>query len=173
MFRCIPNKWKCDGDEDCLGGEDESHSICDVPRWSSGQIWKPSRTHKLLAILGNYKKAQFIILVFRTCDPSQFTCAQGGACVPRWCQVFAYFQCLVLMKSTNTSITRLSFWFTIFFCYSRDQQTTASRSWLCDTHPDCEDGSDEVESGWCSSIDDFIQLSQSQLWKYWIFALSM
>ena len=32
MFRCIPNKWKCDGDEDCLGGEDESHSICDVPR---------------------------------------------------------------------------------------------------------------------------------------------
>ena len=67
------------------------------------------------AILGNYKKAQFIsILVFRTCDPSQFTCAQGGACVPRWCQVFAYFQCLLLMKSTNTSVTLLSFWFTIF-----------------------------------------------------------
>ena len=36
----------------------------------------------------------------RTCDPSQFTCAQGRDCVPR--------------------------------------------SWICDTHADCEDGSDEV-----------------------------
>ena len=38
--------------------------------------------------------------MLRTCDPSQFTCVQGGACVPK--------------------------------------------SWTCDTHPDCEDGSDEV-----------------------------
>ena len=62
------------------------------------------------AILGNYKKAQFIsILVFRTCDPSQFTCAQGGACVPRWYQVFAYFQCLLLKKSADTIVTLLCF----------------------------------------------------------------
>ena len=41
MFRCIPNKWKCDGDEDCLGGEDESHSICDVPRSNMKNMKNP------------------------------------------------------------------------------------------------------------------------------------
>ena len=39
FFRCIPNKWKCDGDEDCIGGDDESHSICDAPRCLKKILW--------------------------------------------------------------------------------------------------------------------------------------
>ena len=56
--------------------------------------------HNVVRLISYYNDEWRLLIFSRTCDPSQFTCAQGGDCVPH--------------------------------------------SWRCDTHPDCEDGSDEV-----------------------------
>jgi len=103
--RCIPNKWKCDGDEDCVGGDDESHTVCDVPR---------------------------------TCDPSQFTCVQGGACVPKSWACDTHPDCEDGSDEVGCTSTCASDEFTC--ANGRCTQLV----WKCDGEDDCGDGSDEA-----------------------------
>uniref|UniRef100_A0A8C3UGF2 EGF-like domain-containing protein n=1 Tax=Catharus ustulatus TaxID=91951 RepID=A0A8C3UGF2_CATUS len=162
--RCIPNRWLCDGDNDCGNNEDESNSTCsgEDPALSSGGP-KRACAEPLPEVLGSHMCLHLGCapgpcrnpggcsppFPARTCSPNQFSCA-SGRCIPISWTCDLDDDCGDRSDESASCAYPTCFPLTQFTC---NNGRCININWRCDNGedpaPDCEDNSDEEN---CESL---------------------
>uniref|UniRef100_A0A8C7E883 EGF-like domain-containing protein n=1 Tax=Nothoprocta perdicaria TaxID=30464 RepID=A0A8C7E883_NOTPE len=138
--RCIPNRWLCDGDNDCGNNEDESNSTCSGEEGSLPAA-APGGFAQLLASL----------CAARTCSPNQFSCA-SGRCIPISWTCDLDDDCGDRSDESAACAYPTCFPLTQFTCTNG---RCININWRCDNDNDCGDNSDEAGCSHSCSSNQF------------------
>ncbi|XP_005162276.1 low-density lipoprotein receptor-related protein 1 isoform X2 [Danio rerio] len=154
--RCIQERWKCDGDNDCLDNSDETPDLCNQHTCPADRFKCQNNRCIPLRWLcdgdndcGNDEDESNSTCLARTCPSNQYPCA-SGRCIP------VSWMCDLDDDCGDRSDEPASCAYPT--CYPLTQFTCANGrcinvNWRCDNDNDCGDNSDEAGcSHSCSSV---------------------
>ncbi|CAO2582037.1 Prolow-density lipoprotein receptor-related protein 1 [Lemmus lemmus] len=153
--RCIQERWKCDGDNDCLDNSDEAPALCHQHTCPSDRFkcennrcipnrWLCDGDNDC----GNSEDESNATCSARTCPPNQFSCA-SGRCIPISWTCDLDDDCGDRSDESASCAYPTCFPLTQFTC---NNGRCININWRCDNDNDCGDNSDEAGcSHSCSS----------------------
>ncbi|XP_039602497.1 low-density lipoprotein receptor-related protein 1-like isoform X2 [Polypterus senegalus] len=153
--RCIQERWKCDGDNDCLDSSDEAPELCHQHTCPSDRF--KCQNNRCIPIrwlcdgdndCGNDEDESNTTCSARTCPPNQFSCA-SGRCIPISWTCDLDDDCGDRSDEFVSCAYPTCFPLTQFTC---NNGRCININWRCDNDNDCGDNSDEAGcSHSCSS----------------------
>uniref|UniRef100_UPI00358E1ABB prolow-density lipoprotein receptor-related protein 1 isoform X2 n=1 Tax=Myxine glutinosa TaxID=7769 RepID=UPI00358E1ABB len=175
--RCIQNRWRCDGDNDCLDSSDESPEICQEHTCASDRFKCHNNRCILLRWLcdgdndcGNNEDESNVTCAARTCPPNQFSCA-SGRCIPKTWKCDMDDDCGDRSDEPpscgNSQLPHsypTCFPLTHFTCKNG---RCININWRCDADNDCDDWSDETGCNHSCSFSQFKCMSGKCIPRQW------
>uniref|UniRef100_A0AAX7SPU8 EGF-like domain-containing protein n=1 Tax=Astatotilapia calliptera TaxID=8154 RepID=A0AAX7SPU8_ASTCA len=154
--RCIQERWKCDGDNDCLDNSDEAPELC-YQHTCSAERFK-CQNNRCIPLrwlcdgdndCGNDEDESNTTCSARTCPPNQYPCA-SGRCIPISWTCDLDDDCGDRSDEPDSCAYPTCFPLTQFTCANG---RCININWRCDNDNDCGDSSDEAGcSHSCSSV---------------------
>ncbi|XP_078527737.1 CD320 antigen [Lissotriton helveticus] len=149
---CIPLLWKCDGDEDCLDGGDESDCGYITCTSADFNCSNSQCVPKGLVCDGNDDCGDLsdeASCQRPTCESQEFFCSSANVCLPSSSVCDGQTDCPdgsdeSEEKCHPATVAPSNCSDSDFHCSSTH---CIPQSWICDGHPDCEDRSDERHCG--------------------------
>ncbi|XP_058529110.1 prolow-density lipoprotein receptor-related protein 1 isoform X2 [Ochotona princeps] len=153
--RCVQERWKCDGDNDCLDNSDEAPALCHQHTCPSDRFkcennrcipnrWLCDGDNDC----GHSEDESNATCSARTCPPNQFSCA-SGRCIPISWTCDLDDDCGDRSDESDSCAYPTCFPLTQFTC---NNGRCININWRCDNDNDCGDNSDEAGcSHSCSS----------------------
>ncbi|GLD64343.1 low-density lipoprotein receptor-related protein 1-like protein [Lates japonicus] len=160
--RCIQERWKCDGDTDCL---DNNQHTCPTDRFKC----KNNRCIPLRWLCdgdndcGNDEDESNTTCSARTCPPNQYSCA-SGRCIPLSWTYDLDDDCGDRSDEPASCAYPTCFPLTQFTC---NNGRCININWRCDNDNDCGDNSDEAGCSHSCSSAQFKCNSGRCIPDYW------
>uniref|UniRef100_A0A8C2PMM6 Low-density lipoprotein receptor-related protein 1-like n=1 Tax=Cyprinus carpio TaxID=7962 RepID=A0A8C2PMM6_CYPCA len=154
--RCIQDRWKCDGDNDCLDNSDEAPELCHQHTCPADRFKCQNNRCIPLRWLcdgdndcGNDEDESNSTCLARTCPSNQYPCA-SGRCIPVSWTCDLDDDCGDRSDEPPSCAYPTCFPLTQFTCANG---RCINVNWRCDNDNDCGDNSDEAGcSHSCSSV---------------------
>ncbi|XP_035377067.1 low-density lipoprotein receptor-related protein 1 isoform X2 [Electrophorus electricus] len=154
--RCIQDRWKCDGDNDCLDNSDEAPELCHQHTCPADRF--KCQNNRCIPMrwlcdgdndCGNDEDESNATCSARTCPPNQYPCA-SGRCIPLSWTCDLDNDCGDRSDEPASCAYPTCFPLTQFTCANG---RCINVNWRCDNDNDCGDNSDEAGcSHSCSSV---------------------
>uniref|UniRef100_A0A8C9VTS3 LDL receptor related protein 1 n=1 Tax=Scleropages formosus TaxID=113540 RepID=A0A8C9VTS3_SCLFO len=168
--RCIQERWKCDGDNDCLDNSDEAPQLCHQHTCPTDRFKCQNNRCIPLRWLcdgdndcGNNEDESNTTCSARTCPPNQFSCA-SGRCIPNSWTCDLDDDCGDRSDEPASCAYPTCFPLTQFTC---NNGRCININWRCDNDNDCGDNSDEAGCSHSCSSTQFKCNSGRCIPEYW------
>ncbi|XP_063897471.1 vitellogenin receptor [Helicoverpa armigera] len=138
---CVKKSAKCDGRVDCPMSEDEEGCIMEPAlACAPNEVFCHGMciNREKASLCSFYQKPTAI----STCSVTEFGCADGSVCIPRWQQCDGRADCPDASDELPADCDTHSCADNEFMCASG---SCIMKTWTCDGDQDCNDGSDEVD----------------------------
>ncbi|XP_053083242.1 low-density lipoprotein receptor-related protein 1 isoform X3 [Pangasianodon hypophthalmus] len=152
--RCIQERWKCDGDNDCLDNSDEAPELCHQHTCPADRF--KCQNNRCIPMrwlcdgdndCGNDEDESNSTCSARTCPANQYSCA-SGRCIPSSWTCDLDDDCGDRSDEPASCAYPTCFPPTQFTC---NNGRCINMNWRCDSEKDCGDGSDEFN---CPNLTD-------------------
>ncbi|XP_026096551.1 low-density lipoprotein receptor-related protein 1 isoform X3 [Carassius auratus] len=168
--RCIQDRWKCDGDNDCLDNSDEAAELCHQHTCPADRF--KCQNNRCIPMrwlcdgdndCGNDEDESNTTCSARTCPPNQFSCA-SGRCIPISWTCDLDDDCGDRSDEPVSCAYPTCFPLTQFTC---NNGRCININWRCDNDNDCGDNSDEAGCSHSCSSAQFKCNSGRCIPDYW------
>ncbi|XP_042180439.1 low-density lipoprotein receptor-related protein 1-like isoform X1 [Oncorhynchus tshawytscha] len=168
--RCIQERWKCDGDNDCLDSSDEAPELCHQHTCPADKFKCQNNRCIPLRWLcdgdndcGKDEDESNTTCSARTCPPNQYSCA-SGRCIPISWTCDLDDDCGDRSDEPASCAYPTCFPLTQFTC---NNGRCININWRCDNDNDCGDNSDEAGCSHSCSSAQFKCNSGRCISNYW------
>uniref|UniRef100_A0A8C1XQQ3 Low density lipoprotein receptor-related protein 1Aa n=1 Tax=Cyprinus carpio TaxID=7962 RepID=A0A8C1XQQ3_CYPCA len=168
--RCIQDRWKCDGDNDCLDNSDEAAELCHQHTCPADRF--KCQNNRCIPMrwlcdgdndCGNDEDESNTTCSARTCPPNQYSCA-SGRCIPISWTCDLDDDCGDRSDEPASCAYPTCFPLTQFTC---NNGRCININWRCDNDNDCGDNSDEAGCSHSCSSAQFKCNSGRCIPDYW------